>query len=413
MFYREVAFQETAIGKLPREWKVAELGNSSVAEIVLGQSPPSSTYNSEGIGLPFLQGKMEFGDRHPSPTSFCSEPTKVAEPNDILLSVRAPVGAVNIAKDKYCIGRGLSAIRTKTERLSHMFLFYYLSSVERRFTSLSMGSTFKAIRKEEIERFSIPLPQLQEQHKIAEVLSGVDLAIQKTGEVIAKTERLKKGLMQQLLTKGIGHKEYRDTPIGKIPQDWQFAELGQTFSIYDCKHRTPKYVGEGVPIVRPRDVQPDILNLDKCLKTSQDDYKDLTSKHAPRKGDIIFTRNASFGVACYVETDRQFSIGQDVVAISSDRQSTKFLFYVMNSDFMNTQVNRLSTGSTFKRINLHLIRKLKFALPPHPEQESISEILSAVDSKLKIEKEEKTRLERTKQGLMDLLLSGKVRVKVD
>jgi type I restriction enzyme S subunit len=155
------------------------------------------------------------------------------------------------------------------------------------------------------------------------------------------------------------------------------------------------------------------LNLDKCLKTSQEDYRDLTSKYAPKRGDIVFTRNASFGVACYVETDREFCIGQDVVVMTSDKYSTKFLFYVLNSDFMNAQVNRLSTGSTFKRINLYLIRKLKFALPPYPEQKRISEILSTVDSKLHVEKQEKTRLEKTMQGLMDLLLTGKVRVRVD
>jgi len=193
-------FKDTEIGKIPKEWEVVNLGDLSIAEIVLGQSPPSSTYNSERKGLPFLQGKMEFGDIYPQPTTFCSEPAKIAKPNDILLSVRAPVGAVNIAQDRYCIGRGLSAIRPNKTIFSHLFLFYYLRYAERRFSLLSMGSTFKAIRKAEIENFSVPLPTLKEQQLIAEILSTANNTAELERREKTKLERVKLGLMDLLLT---------------------------------------------------------------------------------------------------------------------------------------------------------------------------------------------------------------------
>jgi len=125
-FCRETEFKETPIGKIPTDWNVQELGDESIADIIAGQSPPSSTYNKENRGLPFLQGKMEFGEMFPSPTTYCLEPIKIAKKNDVLLSVRAPVGDVNIAPSECCIGRGLAAIRAKVDKLNHLFLFYYL-----------------------------------------------------------------------------------------------------------------------------------------------------------------------------------------------------------------------------------------------------------------------------------------------
>src|SRR3990170_8740185 len=106
-----------------------------------------------------------------------------------------------------------------------MFLFHYLRHEGRRFQALSTGSTFKAIRMREIESFQIPLPPTVEQTAIVGVLGVVDSAIELADKVIAKTELLKKGLMQKLLTRGIGHTEYKDTPIGKIPKTWQIAKL--------------------------------------------------------------------------------------------------------------------------------------------------------------------------------------------
>jgi len=143
---KDIDFKQTEIGRIPEEWEVVRLGDESVADLIMGQSPPSSTYNNTGIGLPFLQGNAEFGEMYPTPVLSCSHPIKIAERNDILLSVRAPVGDVNIAPFKSCIGRGLAAIKPKSNKLDYLFLFYCLKFRSRLFKSISMGSTFKAIR---------------------------------------------------------------------------------------------------------------------------------------------------------------------------------------------------------------------------------------------------------------------------
>jgi type I restriction enzyme S subunit len=199
-FHTETEFQETEIGKIPKEWEVVKLDNKELAEIIMGQSPPSSTYNREGKGLPFLQGKMEFGYIYPSPRMYCLQPIKIAEPNDILISVRAPVGDINIAPYKLCIGRGLAAIRFNLNRASHWFYFYYFQKIKNFLENLGKGSTFKAITKEDLENLKVPYPSLFEQQRIADILSTVDRIIElyyKEKDVLG---RLKKGLMDVLLT---------------------------------------------------------------------------------------------------------------------------------------------------------------------------------------------------------------------
>jgi type I restriction enzyme S subunit len=197
-FYREMEFQETEIGKIPREWKTVKL--SSIARIIMGQSPPSDTYNREGLGMPFLQGKMEFGRMYPSPTTYTTQPLKIAEPNDILISVRAPVGDVNIAPYKVCIGRGLAAIRFNLKTANHMFYFYYFQYIKKQLETLGKGSTFKAITKKDLEELLIPLPPIKEQEKVSGILAMIDKTIELYHEERERLERLKRGLMNLLLT---------------------------------------------------------------------------------------------------------------------------------------------------------------------------------------------------------------------
>ena len=131
-----------------------------VAEIILGQSPESKSYNTKGEGLPFFQGKSEFTDWFPGPNKWCTEPKKIAEPFDILLSVRAPVGPTNVAKEKCCIGRGLAAIRYSE---CYKYVLYYLRSVSKYLESKATGTTFSAISGDVIKSLPIPIPPLPTQ----------------------------------------------------------------------------------------------------------------------------------------------------------------------------------------------------------------------------------------------------------
>lgn len=193
-------FKKTEIGEIPEKWEVVRLGERKIAKIIMGQSPPSSTYNEDSLGLPFLQGKMEFGAIYPNPRMYCSKPIKIASKDDVLISVRAPVGEVNISPLRCCIGRGLAAIRASPTELDSKFAFYYLKHVTRRLLILGCGSTFKAIRKGDLNGFLIPLPRLLEQQEIAKILWSVDEKIERERQTKENLEKTKRWFMQNLLT---------------------------------------------------------------------------------------------------------------------------------------------------------------------------------------------------------------------
>lgn len=146
---------------------------SEVAKIIMGQSPPSSTYNVDGNGLPFFQGKADFGEIYPRPRVYCSEPIRIAEPGDVLITVRAPVGPTNLNPERSCIGRGLSAIRVGTN-IERNYLFYFLRYYEPELAKAGTGSTFAAISREGLETIKLPLPPLPEQQRIAAILQKAD-----------------------------------------------------------------------------------------------------------------------------------------------------------------------------------------------------------------------------------------------
>jgi len=184
------ALQEV-FSKAEKKWEARKLSDPTIAEVIMGQSPPSSTYNNQGNGLPFYQGKVDFSEIYlKPPQKWCSKPTKVALKNDVLISVRAPVGPTNICKEKSCIGRGLAAIRAK-ENLDNFYLFYWFRYNEPEIVNFGQGSTFGAIKKDYLENLEIPLPPFSEQKKIVNYLDTLR-------EKVEKLKQLQQGQSEEL-----------------------------------------------------------------------------------------------------------------------------------------------------------------------------------------------------------------------
>ena len=149
-----------------------------VCKINMGQSPDSSSYNESGEGIPFFQGNADFGDRYPVTRIWCSEPKKVAQENDILITVRAPIGAINYSKEKCCIGRGLAALTVDKTKISEKLLFWVLKAKKEELNRQGTGSTFKAISKKSLEELLIPQIDIKEQEKDVEILEKIYMIIQ-------------------------------------------------------------------------------------------------------------------------------------------------------------------------------------------------------------------------------------------
>lgn len=167
-----------------------------ICTLIMGQSPDSKSYNKDKNGIPFYQGNADFGEKHPTPTVWCTAPKKIARKGDILISVRAPIGDMNIANEDCCIGRGLAAIRlNKSDIVDINYLYHYLSATVEFLQEQGTGSTFKAINKTTLEGIEIPCPSIEKQKNIAKFIIEIKTSIQyKKAELVALNELVKSRL---------------------------------------------------------------------------------------------------------------------------------------------------------------------------------------------------------------------------
>lgn len=182
--------------ELPKGWNKCKLPEFCI--LVMGQSPPSETYNTDGLGLPFYQGKTEFGALYPTPVKYCFEPNKIAENGDILISIRAPVGPTNISPHKACIGRGLAAIRP-LGGVSSKFILLLFRSIEPVLSKQGTGTTFKAITKDFLDGLELVIPHLGEQHRIVEKIEELFSDLDKGIESLKTTQQQLKIYRQAVL----------------------------------------------------------------------------------------------------------------------------------------------------------------------------------------------------------------------
>jgi len=378
-------YKMTELCPLPEEWQVVRLGEVTV--LTMGQSPPSSTYNTAGQGFPFLQGKAEFGTIYPVPLKWCSQPQRIAERGSVLISVRAPVGDVNIADRVYCIGRGLAKQRLEEK---------------------GTGSTFKSISKGVLQNFPIPLPPLPEQRAIAHVLRTVQRAKEATERVIAALKELKKSLMKHLFTYGpvpveqVDQLALQDTPIGPIPAHWRVVRLGEVADLtmgQSPPSSTYNTHGEGLPFLQGKAEFGDIYP--RPVKWCS------VPLRVAKRGSVLISVRAPVGDVNLAQRD--YCIGRGLAALSGKGLlNNDFLFYFLLK--AKSHLEEKGTGSTFKSINKSVLQSFPICLPPHPEQQAIAHILQAVDRKIEAEENRKRALEALFKSLLHHLMTAKVRM---
>ena len=218
-----------------KHWKLQRLKH--VATIIAGQSPPSENVFDYAGRFPFLQGNAEFGITSPSPKLACKTPAKTAQAGDILLSVRAPVGAINIADQVYGIGRGLCAIRTR-KNLALLFAHYALGTMKAELGRVSTGSTYDAVSVGDVGALRIPTPPPEEQAAIVRFLDHADEQIQRyiaaKERLIALLEEQRQALVHQAVTRGLDpNVRLKDSGmewLGKIPEHWDIRRSKRLFS---------------------------------------------------------------------------------------------------------------------------------------------------------------------------------------
>jgi len=414
-FYKETDFQETPIGRFPKEWNVARL-EDICEKVRAGGTPLTSKKEYWNGDLAFVKIEdITLAGKYLTETkSFISKEglnnssAWLVPENSLLFAMYGSMGEVSINKIPVTTNQAILGIIPQ-DRDDVEFFYYWYSFFKPRWKKYAKPTTQANLTAEILRDSMIPLPSQKERRGIVGVLGVVDSVIAKTGEVIAKTERLKKGLMQTLLTRGIGHKEYKQTPIGTTPKTWQIARLGEISEVIMGQSppgETYNEKGEGTPLINGPTEFGEKYPIKSKWTTSLTKLSKENDVFICVRGHTTGRLNISDGAYC---------LGRGVAAIRGIEQniSNTFLYYVLEENQNKIFQRSYAAGSTFPNVTREELGRVQIPIPPIEEQRQISGMLGSIDKKLELEKKEKSKLERIKQGLMDLLLTGKIRVKED
>ncbi|MCY0965691.1 restriction endonuclease subunit S [Parathalassolituus penaei] len=403
----------------------------AIANITMGQSPDSQDVNHDEKGVPFLQGCAEFGRQTPVAEAYCAPPLRTSQPDSILISVRAPVGTLNWAEQKYCIGRGLAAIKAIPALADTAFLFYVLQSDPSFLHRRSQGSTFLAISSHDLHSFPVPDFPRSTQQKIARILQTVDQAIEKTEQLIEKYQQIKAGLMNDLFTRGIGAdgqlrpprehapELYQHTPIGWIPKEWELSSVLELFEIDSGitlgAHRRPSK--SPMPYLRVANVYAEELRLDDLalLEASKDDFL----RYRLKRLDLLIVEGHAnvqqIGRCAIVNQDAEDLLFQNhLFRLRSSVMAPMFAMYFFNSLYARKYWERsCSTSSGLNTINRTMLGSMPILLPSTEEQSMVVAAIETSVNRIEREKELLQKLLKQKSGLMHDLLTGTVPVSID
>lgn len=383
------------------------------ATIIAGQSPESKYYNSTGEGIPFFQGKADFGELYPKVRVYCSSPTKIAQYNDILLSVRAPVGPTNLSPGTVCIGRGLAAIRPD-DSLDLKYLLYYFRYFETQLSAKGTGTTFKAINQKLIKNLEIPIPPLNEQSRIVahieELFSELDKAVD-----TLKTTKEQLAVYRQAVLKAAfegkytkwwrknhnvsANEEYcelrkenqvfKDTSGDEnelslnIPDEWMKVRLGEIFDVEvgaTPSRQHAEYWNGSIPWVSSGEVRFTTINKTREMIT------DIGLKNASTNlqpiGTVLLAmigEGKTRGQSAILNIPAAHNQNTAAILVSKTLCQPKYIYYFLQLNYENTR--RVGSGNNQKALNKERVRAIRVPFAPIAEQ---SIIVKEIEKRLSI-----------------------------
>ncbi|RKU28641.1 restriction endonuclease subunit S [Candidatus Poribacteria bacterium] len=415
------------IGGIPKNWGIKRL--KYVADLNMGQSPPSEEYNSDQIGTPFLQGNAEFGLHHPIPKIYCSTAKKYAILGDILLSIRAPVGAINIANQEYGIGRGLCAIRPQTNQLECRYAKYLLEVVRTGLHVVATGSTYNAVTVDDVSNLACVVPPFSEQIQIANFLDRkteqIHQLIRYKEQKIELLHEQRIALINHAVTKGLNPNiEMKPSGvewIGEIPKHWDIIKLRYLGELQNGISKDSDSFGLGYPFLSYGDVYYN-ETLPAHVEGLVNSTKDDRERYSVLERDIFFTRTS--------ETIAEIGISSTCIKTIEDCVFSGFLIRFRNtSKVLTKEFSKYYFPSHLPRIFLaremnivtrsslsqELLKRLPVLLPPIDYQKEIASFLDEQTQKMDsmIEKENKQiqLLKEYRQSLISEAVTGKIDVR--
>jgi type I restriction enzyme S subunit len=378
------------------------IGN--VCEVIAGQSPPSSTYNKKKIGLPFFQGKADFGEMFPTIRYWCDSPNKIAIPNDILMSVRAPVGPTNICDIECAIGRGLAAIRSNG-KTDYKFLYYYLKFIEPKIALKGNGSTFSAITIGEVKKIEVPLPAISAQKHIATILEEADALRKADVQLIRKYDELLHASFGQLF--GAAKDMLKIFPSKKLEV---IADIASGVA-KNTKAFKNDFID--VPYMRVANVQDGHINLNevKTIKVSKQDFE----KYLLKRNDILLTEGGDpdkLGRGAVWHNEITPCIHQNHifrVRTNENELNSVYLSFLIGSSYGKRYFLKAAKQTTgIASINMTQLKNFDVIIPPLSLQNRFAEIAVTIKEQKGIAQQQQQQSENLFQSLLHKVFKGEL-----
>lgn len=346
-------------------WKENNFGE--IATVIMGQSPSSDFYNNIGEGMPFMQGNRTFGNYYPLIDTWTTNSKKIALKDSILMSVRAPVGDINIAPFELCIGRGLCAINSKNGM--NLFLLYLLKYNLPRLKCSENGTTFTSINGDDIKKLKVTVPDFSTQTRIADILSAYDDLIENNLKRIALLEKAAQELYKEWFVRFRfpGH-ETAEFENG-LPKGWEVKRISDIFEVTSSKRvYLSDYVETGIPFYRSKEIIQLASGqaISECLYISESAFSAFNSKFgAPRQNDILITSVGTIGVSYLVDGHTFYFKDGNLTWIKSgvEPKLALFLFSWLNSNEGKQQLLLSTIGTSQSALTIENLKKNKLIIP--------------------------------------------------
>jgi type I restriction enzyme S subunit len=421
-------FKQTEIGMIPEDWDFDKLVNH--AKIIAGQSPESTYYNSLGEGMPFLQGIRTFGNLYPTYDTWTTKITKLAKEDSVLLSVRAPVGEVNIADKDICIGRGLMSIQGEDNR----FIYYLFKAFNDYVINKEKGTVYGSITLEDVKRIKFPFPTLAEQRAIAAILSDLDEKIELNHKMNKTLEAIGQAIFKQWFVdfefpneKGKPYKssggEMEDSELGDIPKGWRVGRFEDIASDkknaivdgpFGTQLHSAEYKSEGIPVIRIINLSFDGRFIGNDLVFIDEEKFNELKRSATYPGDILLAKTgATIGKFSILP----FYIDKAIVASSvlkiTPKNNRYYLYNIIKNFSEQDYWARISAGSTRSTINLDDVKKIEIITSPQKIVEKYELLMEKFYSLIETTEIQNLTLSQIRDALLPKLISGKIRVPLE
>lgn len=342
----------------------------------MGQSPDSDSYNDNEDGIPFFQGNADFGEKYPTTRKWCNAPTKIAHAEDILISVRAPIGALNYAKEECCIGRGLAAITPNQDKVSSGFIYWLLKGKHKELNLQGTGSTFKAISRKVLEEIKVPDIELKKQTELAGSLEKVYSVIQLRKQQLEELDILIKARFVEMFGDPVSNPfNYDKVRLLQIA-DIKIGPFGSLLHKED-------YIENGHPLVNPSHIVDSKISVDNKLTISNEKYEELGA-YKLQIGDVVMGRRGEMGRCAVVLEDGLLCGTGSILIRPTQNVTADFIQKIISFPSFKKTIEDMAVGQTMPNLNVPIVSNFEIIHPPVEVQKSYYDFVTQVD-KLKVE----------------------------